>query len=106
MFLTRTHIPRRAFLRGAGATLALPLLDSMVPAGTLLAQTAATPTPRFVGIFVPHGAAPGFHIPDKEGTGFKFPVIYEPLEDPFEQPRETPVEAPVEVPAEPQKVPA
>jgi hypothetical protein len=80
MFLTRTHIPRRAFLRGAGATLALPLLDSMVPAGTLLAQTAATPTPRFVGIFVPHGAAPGFHIPDKEGTGFKFPVIYEPLE--------------------------
>ena len=29
---------------------------------------------------MPHGAAPGFHIPDKEGTGFKFPVIYEPLE--------------------------
>ena len=80
MFNTKKHIPRRTFLHGAGVTLALPLLDAMVPAGTLLAQTAATPTPRFVGIFNPHGMAPGYWIPDKEGTGFKFPVIFEPLE--------------------------
>ena len=49
MFITKKHIPRRTFLRGAGVTLALPLLDSMVPAATLLAQTAATPKTRFVG---------------------------------------------------------
>src|SRR5262245_17208324 len=84
MFLTKKHIPRRTFLRGAGVTLALPLLDSMVPARTLLAQTAATPTARFAGIFVPHGMAPGYHTPDKEDTGFKFPPIFEPLE-PFRE---------------------
>ena len=51
MFLTKKAIPRRTFLRGAGVTLALPLLESMVPAGTLLAQTpaAGTSKPRFVG---------------------------------------------------------
>ncbi len=43
MFITKKHLPRRTFLRGVGATLALPLLDSMVPARTLLAQTAARP---------------------------------------------------------------
>jgi hypothetical protein len=63
MFITKKHIPRRTFLRGAGVTLALPLLDSMVPAATLLAQTAATPKPRFVATFIPHGAAPGYHVP-------------------------------------------
>jgi hypothetical protein len=84
MFLTGKHIPRRTFLRGAGVTLALPLLDSMVPARTLLAQTAAAPTLRFAGIFVPHGMSPDYHTPDKEGAGFKFPLIFEPLE-PFRE---------------------
>ena len=84
MFVAGRHIPRRTFLRGAGATLALPLLDSMVPAGKALAQTAAISTPRFVGIFVPHGMAPGYHLADKEGTGFKMPLIFEPLE-PFRE---------------------
>ena len=37
MFITKKHIPRRTFLRGAGVTLALPLLESMVPALTPLA---------------------------------------------------------------------
>jgi hypothetical protein len=59
MFISKKHIPRRTVLRGAGAMLALPFLDAMVPARTLLAQTAAAPKPRFVGLFVPHGAAPG-----------------------------------------------
>ena len=47
MFVSKKHIPRRMFLRGAGVTMALPLLDAMVPAATALAQTAATPKPRF-----------------------------------------------------------
>ena len=46
MFITKKSLPRRTFLRGVGASLALPLLDSMIPARTLLAQTAARPTKR------------------------------------------------------------
>jgi hypothetical protein len=81
MFLTKKHISRRTILRGAGATLALPLLDAMVPAATLLAQTAAAPKPRFVGLFVPHGAAPGYWVPEKEGAlGAELPFIWKPLE--------------------------
>ena len=68
MFLTKKHISRRTVLRGAGATLALPLLDAMIPAATLLAQTSAAPKPRFVGCFVPHGMAPGYWVPEKEGA--------------------------------------
>ena len=67
MFITKKHISRRVMLRGAGAALALPLLDAMVPAATLLAQTAASPKPRFVGCFVPHGMAPGYWVPGTEG---------------------------------------
>ena len=80
MFIVKKHLSRRTFLRGTGATLALPLLDAMVPAATLLAQTAATPKPRFVAAFVPHGMSPGYWVPDKVGTGFKMPPIFEPLE--------------------------
>jgi hypothetical protein len=62
MFLTKRAIPRRTFLRGAGVTLALPLLESMIPAATALAQTPAAGSvkPRFVGVFYPHGMAPGY----------------------------------------------
>ncbi|MBZ5577401.1 MAG: DUF1552 domain-containing protein [Acidobacteriia bacterium] len=67
-FLTKKHLSRRTVLRGAGSVLALPLLDAMIPAGVALAQTAATPKPRFVGCFVPHGMAPGYWVPDKEGA--------------------------------------
>lgn len=79
MFITKKHIPRRTILRGAGAALALPLLESMVPAATALAQTAANPKPRFVGCFVPHGMAPGYWVPDTVGTGFEFPFCFTPL---------------------------
>ena len=61
-------------------TLALPLLDSMVPAATLLAQTAASPKPRFVGCFVPHGMAPGYWVPKTEGAASSFRFIFKPLE--------------------------
>ncbi len=80
MFITRKYIPRRSFLRGAGVALALPFLDSMVPAQTALRKTAANPKTRFTGIFVPHGMAPGYWIPKTEGKGFEFPMIMKPLE--------------------------
>src|SRR5438874_7633715 len=80
MFITKRRIPRRTFLRGAGVTLALPLLDAMVPASTLLAQTAAVPKSRFAGIFFPHGMAPGWWAPEKEGPlPEKLPLILEGL---------------------------
>jgi hypothetical protein len=80
MFITKKHISRRTVLRGAGAAVALPFLEAMVPAATALAQTAANPKPRFVGLFVPHGMAPGYWVPDKAGAGFEFPFCYKPLE--------------------------
>src|SRR6188474_562259 len=81
MFLTRKHVSRRTVLRGAGAMLSLPLLDAMVPAATVLAQTAASRRPRFVGLFVPHGAAPGYWVPEKEGAlPAELPFNWKPLE--------------------------
>src|SRR5665213_705535 len=84
MFISKKHISRRTILRGAGAALALPLLDAMVPAATALAQTAADPKPRFVGCFVPHGMAPGYWVPEKVGTDFDYPFNFKPLE-PFRE---------------------
>jgi hypothetical protein len=80
MYISKRHIRRRTFLRGAGVTLALPLLDSMIPAATLLAQTAAVPKSRFMGIFFPHGMAPGYWVPEQEGAlPEKLPFILESL---------------------------
>jgi len=80
MFIAKKHLSRRTFLRGTGTVLALPLLDAMVPAASLLAQTAATPKPRFIANFIPHGMSPGYWVPDMVGSGFKMPPIFEPLE--------------------------
>ena len=81
MFITKKHLQRRTFLQGASVTLALPLLEAMVPASTLLAQTPASPKPRFVGVFYPHGMAPGYWEPEKEGLlSEKLPYIAESLE--------------------------
>ena len=82
MFITKKHIPRRTFLRGAGVTLALPFLESMLPAQTPLRQTSASPgaVRRFVGIWHPHGAAPGYWSPLREGSNFEFSFITKPLE--------------------------
>ena len=81
-FISKRAIPRRTFLRGAGVTLALPLLDSMIPAGTALAQTVAgDPKQRFVGIFFPHGMGPGHWEPAEEGAlPQKLPYILESLD--------------------------
>jgi len=82
MFISKKHIPRRTFLRGSGVTLALPFLESMLPAQTPLRQTAASPgsVRRFVGIWHPHGAAPGYWSPLQEGSNFEFSFITKPLE--------------------------
>ena len=81
MFLTKKHLPRRTFLRGAGATLGLPLLDAMIPAGTALAQTAAAPTPRMGFFYFPHGAVMDKWTPERSGRDFTLPQILSPFAD-------------------------
>jgi Protein of unknown function (DUF1552) len=78
-FVTRKHLPRRTFLRGAGVTLALPLLESMVPALTALAQTAAAPRLRLGFAFMPHGAVMANWTPAVEGALELSPILA-PLE--------------------------
>ena len=84
MFITKKALPRRTFLRGVGATLALPLLDAMVPSSTALAQTAANPVRRLGFIYLPNGVARNFTginywTPSGEGTGFELSPILSPL---------------------------
>ena len=89
MFVTKKHLSRRTVLRGAGVTLALPLLDAMVPAATALAQTAATPKLRMGFFYIPHGAIMGntAHGPQMDrwtpsgsGAEFKLSPILSALE--------------------------
>src|SRR5579875_2274618 len=80
MFITKKHITRRAVLRGAGAALALPLLDAMIPAGTALADTAASPKPHMGFIYFPHGAVWDKWIPKSPGKIEEFPEILQPLD--------------------------
>jgi hypothetical protein len=78
MFITKKHLSRRTFLRGAGVTIALPFLESMVPAATPLRQTAASKT-RFGAIYFPHGCTMYKWTPEGEGTNFQFSEILEPM---------------------------
>ena len=80
MFLTRKHLSRRTVLRAAGASIGLPLLDAMIPAGTALAQTAANVKPRLGFVYFAHGALQDEWQPKQTGRGFEFPFIVEPLE--------------------------
>ena len=59
MFLTKKHLSRRTLLKGAGVSLALPLLDAMIPAATVLSQTAAARKLRMGFFYIPHGAIMG-----------------------------------------------
>ena len=79
-FITNRKLARRTFLRGLGTTLALPFLESMLPARGGRAYAQGIMPTRFVGIFVPHGAAPGHWIPQTSTPGFEFPFIYQPLQ--------------------------
>jgi len=80
MFITKKHLSRRTFLRGAGVVVGLPLLDAMVPSLTALAQTAASPKPRLGFLYLPHGAIMEQWTPAAEGTGFELTPILKPLE--------------------------
>ncbi|HEY7441568.1 MAG TPA: DUF1552 domain-containing protein [Vicinamibacterales bacterium] len=83
MFISKTALPRRTFLRGMGATIALPFLESMIPAGTSLAQSAALPRTRLGCIYFPHGAIMNKWTPTTEGAGFELTEILQPLK-PFQ----------------------
>jgi hypothetical protein len=80
MFLTKKHLSRRTVLRGAGAAIALPLLDAMIPAGTALAKTAAAVKPRLGFVYFPHGAIQQYWTPKGTGANFEFSPILKPLE--------------------------
>ena len=76
MFISKKHLSRRTVLKGAGATLALPLLDAMTPA---FAQSSTPRTLRFGTIYVPHGVIMDVWMPKKTGTDFELPIILKPL---------------------------
>ena len=80
MIITKKALARRTVLRGIGTTLALPLLDGMVPALTATARTAAAPKPRLGVVYVPHGAVMNNWTPATLGAGFEFSPILQPLE--------------------------
>jgi hypothetical protein len=75
MFITKRALPRRTFLRAIGATVALPLLDAMVPA--LAAQ--AKPTPRFGFVYIANGVIQNQWNPAATGAGFDLPPILQPF---------------------------
>jgi hypothetical protein len=78
-FLTSKALPRRTILRGLGATVALPLLDAMLPAASLRARAAAAPVRRFQTFYVPNGMAMEYWTPKGEGRAFELSPILEPL---------------------------
>src|SRR6185295_17463937 len=80
MFISKMSLSRRTFLRGAGVTVALPLLEAMVPAFPAAAQSAAASTKRFGAIYIPHGAIMDQWTPATVGSGFDFKPILKPLE--------------------------
>ena len=80
MIITRKALPRRTVLRGLGASLALPLLDGMVPAFAALRKTAAAPVKRLGVVYVPNGMMMNHWTPSSEGSGFDLPTVLEPLE--------------------------
>ena len=73
MFIRKLHMPRRTMLRGLGATLALPLLDSMVPALTALSRTAAAPIRRLGVFYVPNGMSMPYWSPPQVGPLTELP---------------------------------
>jgi hypothetical protein len=79
VIITKKAIPRRTVLRGLGTTLALPLLDGMVPALSALAQSGASVARRFSVVYVSHGYAPGFWVPKTDGPDYELTLPLQPL---------------------------
>ena len=71
MIITKKSLPRRTFLRGMGVSLALPLLDAMVPALSAMAQTAANPVRRLGVVYVPNGMSMESWTPTSCGSGLR-----------------------------------
>ena len=88
-YITKKHVSRRMLLRGMGAALGLPLLESMVPAQTPMAKTAAAARTRLCCIEMVHGSAGAtgegtnkhYWSPEKEGRDFEWSQTLEPLKD-------------------------
>src|SRR5262245_56419961 len=80
MIVTRKSLPRRAFLRGMGVTIALPLLDAMTPAFA----AGAKPAVRLGFVYVPNGIIMGKWTPKGAGADFQFAPTMKPLE-PFRE---------------------
>ena len=83
MIITKMALPRRTFLRGMGATFALPLLDAMVPALSAAQRSAARPVARMGFVYVPNGVAMNdahnYWTPKGTGADFEFSPILAPL---------------------------
>ena len=77
--LTKKALPRRLVLRGLGATMALPLLDAMVPTATRVASAAVKPAHRFQAFYVPNGMAMQHWTPLTSGLDYTLSPILEPL---------------------------
>src|SRR5258707_4676411 len=80
MIITKKAIPRRTFLKGARAALALPLLDAMIPAATAWAKTPARPVPRLGFVFVPMGCDQTRWAPPGQAKLSELSPILTPLE--------------------------
>jgi len=81
MFITKKHLSRRTFLLGSfGATVALPMLDAMVPALTAQSKTAAAPALHFGAMYIPNGVHPDFWTPETTGKDFEFKQVMKPME--------------------------
>jgi hypothetical protein len=79
MFITKKHLSRRTVLKGAGAVIALPLLDAMSPAGVAWGQTAAKTPHRLAFVGFPHGAVMRHFKPEQTGRDYTMTRILEPL---------------------------
>jgi hypothetical protein len=80
MIITKKSLPRRMFLRGLGATVALPMLDAMAPAMAATVTSAAKPAVRLGFVYVPNGIIMDRWTPSKAGTGFEFTPTMKALE--------------------------
>src|SRR5262245_13304017 len=80
MIVTKKHIARRTVLRGLGVSLALPWLDSMVPALTAFQKSGARTPRRLAAFYGPNGMALPFWRPKAEGSLEELPPILQPLQ--------------------------
>jgi hypothetical protein len=79
MIITGTHLPRRTFLRGLGASIALPMLDAMTPATARASSAAAAGPKRLVFTYVPNGVSMTGWTPQSAGAGFELSTVLKPL---------------------------